>query len=228
IIQLLLKKSASINALSPNGTTPLMMAAGYGGPDSVALLLQAKADTNLKNEAGLTALDFARRANNDKDTDEGWMRVALQQAKLGLEQAEVPVGAVVVYENRLIASAYNSPITNHDPCAHAEISALRAAANALGNYRLPHCTLYVTLEPCVMCVGAVVQARIQRLVFGAYEPKTGAVNSLFTLLDNPLFNHHTRAVGGVLQEESKALLQQFFKQQRSKHKTVKKNQTPST
>ena len=148
------------------------------------------------------------------DTDARWMRHALALAARAAEQGEVPVGAVLVQHEQLLAEGYNQPIAGHDPTGHAEIRALRAAAKTLGNYRLPGSTLYVTLEPCVMCAGAIIHARVQRLVFGAAEPKAGAVHSLYDVIANPRLNHVVEWTGGVLAEQSSALLREFFKARR--------------
>jgi tRNA(adenine34) deaminase len=142
------------------------------------------------------------------------MREALAQAHLAEAAGEVPVGAVVVKDGRVVATGRNQPVQNHDPCAHAEINALRLAAKALGNYRLDGCELFVTLEPCAMCVGAMLHARLARVVFGAADPKTGAAGSVVNLFDNPQLNHQTAVQGGVLAEQSTQLLQQFFRQRR--------------
>ncbi len=149
--------------------------------------------------------------------DEGFMRLALDQAHSAALAGEVPVGAVVVRQGRVIASAHNSPLGSIDPCAHAEVNALRAAAKALGNYRLEDCTLYVTLEPCLMCSGAVLASRLGRLVFGATEPKTGAAGSVLNVFTQPQLNHQTQTTGGVLGAESAALLQSFFEERRKHH-----------
>ncbi len=138
------------------------------------------------------------------------MRAALAAAGEAGRRDEVPVGAVVVAEGIVVGRGFNAPISTHDPSAHAEISALRDAAARLGNYRLPACDLYVTLEPCAMCAGAIMQARIRRLVFGASDPKTGACGGVVDLFAEPRFNHHTLVTGGVLAEECGALLKQFF------------------
>lgn len=148
-------------------------------------------------------------------TDQDFMRLALAQAALAEAAGEVPVGAVVVHDGKLIASGHNSPITDHDPCGHAEIRALRQAGQQLGNYRLSHCVLYVTLEPCVMCAGAMFHARIKEVVFGAADPKTGAAGSVVNLFENEQLNHHTRVRGGVLAHESAMLLKRFFAARRS-------------
>ena len=142
------------------------------------------------------------------------MRQALAQAQLAFEAGEVPVGAVVVCNGEVIASGCNAPIGAHDPTAHAEIIALRAAARALGNYRLPECELYVTLEPCAMCSGAMLHARVKRVVFGAPDVKTGAAGSVVNLFDQGQLNHQTAVQGGVMAHEAAALLRSFFSQRR--------------
>lgn len=126
----------------------------------------------------------------------------------------MPVGAVLVMDDQIVAGAGNRTINDNDPCGHAEILALRGAAAALGNYRLPGSTLYVTLEPCVMCAGAIVHARVERLVFGAFDPKTGAAGSVFTLLPGEHHNHHVRVAGGCLAQEGGELLRTFFRARR--------------
>ena len=138
------------------------------------------------------------------------MREALAEAERGTMAGEVPVGAVVVVEGVIVGRAHNAPIALSDPTAHAEVLALREAARKAGNYRLPGATLYVTLEPCAMCCGAALQARIARVVYGARDPKAGAVESLHRLLDDARLNHRVSAVGGVLASESAALLRAFF------------------
>ena len=142
------------------------------------------------------------------------MQLALAQARLAAAAGEVPVGAVVVRHGQVIATGRNAPINGHDPTAHAEIAALRAAARVLGNYRLDDCTLYVTLEPCAMCSGAMLHARLARVVFGAPDAKTGAAGSVVNLFAEPLLNHQTALQGGVLAGDCTAVLQQFFKQRR--------------
>ncbi len=142
------------------------------------------------------------------------MRQALAEARAAAEAGEVPVGAVVVKDGQVIASGRNAPIAGHDPTAHAEIVALRAAAQALGNYRLDGCTLYVTLEPCAMCSGAMLHARLARVVFGAVDPKTGAAGSVLDLFAQPRLNHQTEVAGGVLAAECAGLLRDFFKERR--------------
>ena len=150
--------------------------------------------------------------------DEGTMRLALDQAHNAALVGEVPVGAVIVRETaegrQVIATGYNRPVTEHDPTAHAEIVALRHAARLLGNYRLPECELFVTLEPCAMCAMALMHARVKRVVFGAFDPKGGASGSVIDLFAEPRLNHHTRLVGGVLAAESAQVLQAFFAERR--------------
>lgn len=146
--------------------------------------------------------------------DEQFMRLALEQARLAGIAGEVPVGCVIVNDGQVIASGHNRPILRHDPTAHAEIEALRAAGRALGNYRLGGCTLYVTLEPCAMCTGAMVHARIARLVYGAVDPKAGAAGSVFELARSPALNHRMDVSGGVLAGECRDLLQGFFRERR--------------
>jgi tRNA(adenine34) deaminase len=146
--------------------------------------------------------------------DAHFMRLALAEAHAAAHAGEVPVGAVVVKDGRVIATGRNAPIDGHDPTAHAEIVALRAAAQALGNYRLDGCSLYVTLEPCAMCSGAMLHARLARVVFGAADPKTGAAGSVLNLFGHPQINHQTVVQGGVLAEEGAQLLRGFFKERR--------------
>jgi tRNA(adenine34) deaminase len=146
--------------------------------------------------------------------DEMFMRLALDQAHNAWALGEVPVGAVIVKEGRVLATGFNQPIGNADPTAHAEIQAIRAAAEMLGNYRLSHCDLYVTLEPCAMCAGAIQHARIRRVVFGANDPKTGACGSVVDLFAETRLNHHATVRAGVLAEECGALLSRFFAERR--------------
>ncbi|MES2128191.1 MAG: tRNA adenosine(34) deaminase TadA [Pseudomonadota bacterium] len=146
--------------------------------------------------------------------DSGFMQLALEQARLAWDHGEVPVGAVVVKDGAVIAVGYNQPIGSHDPTAHAEIVALRAAADKLGNYRLPGCELYVTLEPCVMCSGAMMHARLARVVYGALDPKTGACGSVLNLFEQEKLNHHTEVVGGVMADEAGGMLKDFFAERR--------------
>jgi tRNA(adenine34) deaminase len=143
------------------------------------------------------------------------MRHALEQARRAAASGEVPVGAVLVRSDEIIATGFNRPIATHDPTAHAEIEALRAGGHCLGSYRLTDTTLYVTLEPCVMCAAAIVHARVRRLVFGAWDPRAGGVGSLIDVPALPGLNHRVDVFGGVLMEECSELLQQFFTQKRS-------------
>jgi tRNA(adenine34) deaminase len=146
--------------------------------------------------------------------DGHFMRVALELAQRGQQAGEVPIGAVVVIDGAIIGEGFNRPIGAHDPTAHAEIVAMRQAAARIGNYRLTGATLYVTIEPCMMCVGAMVHARIARLVYGAREPKAGAVESTQRAHEQPSLNYRIDAVGGVLEEECRTLIQAFFAEKR--------------
>ena len=148
--------------------------------------------------------------NEARAEDLAWMRIALEEAREAAAEGEVPIGAVVVVDERVVGRAGNRTIRDCDPTAHAEIVALRLSAKAIGNYRLTGATLYVTIEPCAMCAGAIIQARIPRLVYGADDPKGGAVRTCFRLLDNPQLNHKVDFTPGVLADESVALLRTFF------------------
>ncbi len=148
-------------------------------------------------------------------SDCDFMCVALDLAQQARKEGEVPVGAVVAKGHTIIGRGYNRPISAADPTAHAEVEALRDAARHLGNYRLLDCTLYVTLEPCVMCAGAIFHARIARLVYGAKDLKTGACGSVIDLPAEEQFNHHTLVIGGVLEDEARALLKEFFAERRT-------------
>ena len=150
---------------------------------------------------------------NEQDLE--FMQLALVEAQKARALGEVPVGAVLVSDNKVIATGHNQPIINNDPSAHAEVAALRAAGKNLSNYRLPNTTLYVTLEPCMMCCGAIMHARIARVVYGAADAKTGCVHSVLNLFDNPQLNHHTMVEGGVLAEECAQVLKDFFKERRT-------------
>jgi tRNA(adenine34) deaminase len=145
-----------------------------------------------------------------------FMAAALEQARRGLEAGEVPIGAVLVVGGEIIARAFNAPIGRVDPTAHAEVLVLREAASSLGNYRLTEASVYVTLEPCLMCVGALVQARVREVVYGAAEPKTGALQSTMCALEIPELNHRFAVTGGVLEEPCRALVQEFFRDKRRK------------
>lgn len=151
-------------------------------------------------------------------TDYDYMQIALDLARQAAAAGEVPVGAIVVKDGAIIGRGSNAPITTHDPTAHAEIRAMRDAAQHLGNYRLADCTLYVTLEPCAMCSGAIQHARITKLVYGASDPKTGACGSVVNLMAEPKLNHHTEVTGGILAEQCGALLSDFFSARRKKAK----------
>ena len=150
----------------------------------------------------------------ETDDHVDFMRLALAEAARAQEHGEVPVGAIVVIERRVVSHGFNQPISSHDPTAHAEIVAIRAAAVAVGNYRLPGATLYVTIEPCLMCVGAMIHARIGLLVYGAAEPRAGAILSATRAHDTPGLNHRLSVIGGVLENECRAAMQEFFKQKR--------------
>jgi len=154
--------------------------------------------------------------------DEAAMRLAIDQARNAWLVGEVPVGAVIMRDTpsgrQLVATGYNRPITEHDPTAHAEIVALRHAATLLANYRLPECELYVTLEPCAMCAMALMHARFKRVVFGAFDPKTGAAGSVVDLFANGQLNHHTGIVGGVLEHECGQVLREFFAERREQYR----------
>lgn len=148
-------------------------------------------------------------------SDQPFMAVAIEQARLAAQVGEVPVGAVLVMESAIVAAAHNAPISANDPTAHAEVRVIRTASAEVGNYRLPGSTLYVTLEPCSMCVGALMHARIERLVFGAREPKAGSVVSACELLSAPHFNHRIEVTEGVQAEICSALLSEFFAERRA-------------
>lgn len=152
---------------------------------------------------------------NERDLE--FMQLALEQAQFAKASGEVPVGAVLVANDNVIATGHNQPITQNDPSGHAEMLALRAAGQTLGNYRLPDTTLYVTLEPCMMCSGAIMHARVSRLVYGARDPKTGCVHSVLNLFDNQQLNHHTIVEGGILENQCAQVLKDFFKERRSQN-----------
>lgn len=159
-----------------------------------------------------------------KQQDEYWMRHALDLARRAWEQGEVPVGAVLVQNGRVIGEGWNRPIGQHDPTAHAEIMALRQGGKVLENYRLLDTTLYVTLEPCVMCAGAMVHSRISRLVYGAHDIKSGAAGSLLDVLGHPGMNHQVELQSGVLAEECAAMLSDFFRMRREQKKALRQAQ----
>ncbi len=146
--------------------------------------------------------------------DDHFMRLALQQAQQAQAEDEVPVGAIILNQDRIIAAAYNQREQLHDPTAHAEMIAITQAAEAIGDWRLEHCTMYVTLEPCPMCAGAIIQSRIPRIVYGATDPKAGAVTSLYSLLTDTRLNHTAQVTGGVLAEDCGRILTEFFRSKR--------------
>lgn len=162
------------------------------------------------------------------NNDEFWMRHALTLARRAWQEGEVPVGAVLVHEGRVIGEGWNRPIGHHDPTAHAEIMALRQGGKVIENYRLLDTTLYVTLEPCVMCAGAMVHGRVGRLVFGARDAKTGAAGSLIDVLSHPGMNHQVQVDEGVLAEECAAMLSDFFRQRRTEKKALRQQQQQGT
>ena len=147
-------------------------------------------------------------------SDEIWMEEALREAQRALAMGEVPVGAIVVRDRRVVGRGCNQPITSNDPTAHAEILALRGAGEVIGNYRLNDCDLYVTVEPCVMCAGAITHARIHRLIYGASDPKAGAVHSVLQVLNDPKLNHQVEVASAVLAGRCMDLLQTFFRERR--------------
>ena len=163
--------------------------------------------------------------SEQNDSDEDWMQLAYAQAALAAAQGEIPVGAVIVSQNQVIGAGYNAPISLHDATAHAEIVAIRAACDHVQNYRLPeNATLYVTLEPCTMCVGALIHARIKRVVFGATEPKAGSLISARKLLESGYYNHIFEYQSGCLEQQCSAQLSAFFKMRRAQKKQQKQQQ----
>jgi len=178
----------------------------------------AEFTVNCKRNMGVTPEARVNCGHEEKNMtgDEQFMRAALEQARIAGGCGEVPVGAVVVCGGEIVGRGFNQPIRSHDPSAHAEVMALRDASARLGNYRLPDCTLYVTLEPCVMCSGAIMHARIARVVFGARDPKTGVAGSVIDLFAEARLNHHATISGGLLAEECGALLSGFFAARRGR------------
>ncbi len=154
-------------------------------------------------------------------TDTDFMRLALIEAQKAADLGEVPVGAVIVLNGEIIATGFNQPISRHDPSAHAEMLALRVAAERLGNYRLPGCELFVTLEPCIMCAGAMMHARLARVVYAATDPKTGAAGSVINPFEDRRLNHHTEVLGGVLADEAAQMLSSFFARRREEKKAAR-------
>jgi tRNA(adenine34) deaminase len=159
--------------------------------------------------------------SNIHDDDVMWMREAITQAKIALAKHEVPIGAILIHQDEVIGRGYNQAIQLHDPTSHAELMALREGAKAIRNYRLLNTTLYVTLEPCLMCVGALIHARIKRLVFGAHDLKAGAVNSKLQALEFPFLNHRVDYVAGILSQECGKLLSDFFAARRRENTALK-------
>ena len=147
--------------------------------------------------------------------DEKWMKIAIDEAILAKSDGEIPVGAVLIQNNKIIAKTHNQPISNHDPTAHAEVAVLREAGKKLKNYRLVGCTLYVTLEPCLMCLGAIIHARIERVVFGAFDFKTGVCGSCEDLTKSKTINHKVIISGGILENDCRKMLNEFFILRRS-------------
>ena len=163
-------------------------------------------------------LPFASSLAREEGEDPKFMRAALELARQAWDAGEVPVGSVVVCGGEIIGRGYNQPISSHDPTAHAEVMALRDAAGRIGNYRLVNCTLYVTMEPCVMCAGAILHARVARVVYGAKEYKTGAHGSIVDIFAEPRLNFHCEISGGVLENECAAMISGFFEQRRMQKK----------
>ena len=159
-------------------------------------------------------IDILHRMETERDV--AFMLMAIRQAEQALESGEVPVGAVLAKDNQVISAAYNRPISTRDPSAHAEILAMREAGAVLGNYRLIGATLYVTIEPCIMCAGAIIQARLARIVYGAEDLKAGGVSSLYSILNDRRLNHSVEVTGGVLAKECGEILSRFFRQKRIK------------
>jgi tRNA(adenine34) deaminase len=166
--------------------------------------------------------------HNTASIDQEFMTLAMNLAAQAAQAGEVPVGSLVVCDGQVVGQGYNQTISMNDPCGHAEIMALRQAAQAIGNHRLSGCDLYVTLEPCTMCVGAIIHSRIQRLVYAATEPKAGAVASQLQLLALPHYNHAVQVISGVMADESGTMLSNFFKQRRQQHKADKANSNSIT
>jgi tRNA(adenine34) deaminase len=171
-------------------------------------------------------MDEPEGVGRPRAQDEAAMRIALDQAQNAWLVGEVPVGAVILRDGQVIATGYNRPITTHDPTAHAEIVALRHAATLLGNYRLPECELFVTLEPCAMCAMALMHARFKRVVFGATDPKTGAAGSVLDLFAQGRLNHQTAVQGGVLADDCGQVLRSFFAERRAQQKAERQAAEP--
>lgn len=176
----------------------------------------------------MTASRVVIAVNSEQDNDEYWLRYALALAERAEDKGEVPVGAVIVKNGQVLGEGFNQPITTSDPTAHAEIVAIREASKAISNYRLIDTTLYVTLEPCTMCVGAMIHARIGRVVYGTTEPKAGVVESRAQMLTSEYFNHRLDAKGGVLADECQHQLSTFFARRREEKKMLKQQQKSLT
>lgn len=159
-----------------------------------------------------------REHNNENNIDEKYMREAIRQAQKAYALEEVPIGCVIVYENQIIGRGYNRRTVDKNTLAHAELQAIRKASRKLNDWRLDGCTMYVTLEPCQMCAGAIIQARIKRVVVGCMNPKAGCAGSIFNLLDVPQFNHQAELTTGILEEECSSMMKQFFRELREKKK----------
>ena len=159
-----------------------------------------------------------REHNNENNIDEKYMREAIRQAQKAYALEEVPIGCVIVYENQSIGRGYNRRTVDKNTLAHAELQAIRKASRKLNDWRLDGCTMYVTLEPCQMCAGAIIQARIKRVVVGCMNPKAGCAGSIFNLLDVPQFNHQAELTTGILEEECSSMMKQFFRELREKKK----------
>jgi tRNA(adenine34) deaminase len=199
----------------------MVVEVGYSGnPQSGIPVVLPQGNTGDSHEDRLGYTDALIDNAVQDMTDEEYMRAALEQARLAGSCGEVPVGAVVVLDGEIVGRGFNQPIGRHDPTAHAEVMALRDAGERLGNYRLPGCELYVTLEPCAMCSGAIMHARVGRVVFGARDPKTGVAGSVIDLFQEKRLNHHATIVGGVLAEECGALLSSFFAARRGRTLTA--------
>lgn len=168
---------------------------------------------------GVSLSNFNDEAGQQQ-SHEYWIDQALAKANLAQESGEVPVGAVLIKNNQIVSTGFNQPIQNSDPSAHAEIQAIRAACNKLNNYRLPNTVLYVTLEPCAMCAGAIIQARIPLVVFGAFDPRAGACGSIANLLNHPKLNHRSTVIGGILEDKCSTILKQFFKLKRKNNEAT--------
>lgn len=171
---------------------------------TVFLAVMKNNKTNIKNNINMN------NNNNNVDTDIKYMKEALKEAQKAYLKKEIPVGAVIVYQDKIIARAYNTRVSEKQVFTHAEIKAINKACKKLNSWILEDCTIYVTLEPCLMCTGALLQSRIKRIVFAANEPKHGVIESIDNVLDNPKFNHHIEITGGVLKEESSTMLKNFF------------------